>query len=717
MIKLKDVSKIYYNNGAVGTGFSNISVEFNIGEFVVVVGESGSGKSTLLNVISGLDTYEEGEMYINGEETSHYAEQDFEDYRRKYVANIFQSFNLVNSYTVKQNVELVLLINGYSKKDSKKRVEGILKDVGLWELRNKKVTKLSGGQKQRVAIARALAKETPIIIADEPTGNLDSEAANQIFELLHKASKGKLVVVVTHNPEQVEKYATRMIRMHDGHIVEDKKLKKVEKEEAKVAHHEEMSFISKCFLSLRNTFNIIPRFVVVLGIFLIASITILGEFANVNNSEYKDATLGASDVFIDTSPERIVINKENKEAITDEEIKKIESLEHVDRVVKRDWLLDQVVAYANDYTFTNDATIELIDNFDSKIVGGSKPVNDGEILYVGNKDSVDFLFKEYWFQKDGYVQCSSWFTDTILEAFNVPTKIVGYAYDDELEDNAIFYMNKKTYDMIQSLHLLLGSKIEIEGLDSNMISGINLSYDIPKGSVYLSPTVFEDGLAIPNREVVIKTYYENLKSNMKVINRLPEKSTATILFNPDDIYASLSDADYQLSIYADDYREVDNLVVKLKDMGFKVYPVKDTNALPQAIVRLYDFISYVGIGFIIIALFFVSYFVITLVLKSKTTYYAVVRILGGNIKLNKQLINLELFNSMSIAFIITLILSLLCHNRVIDIKQLNDVIRFLKPIHYVIVYVVMIIFLLLLSHKYSKKIFKDSMITTYNGEI
>ena len=123
MLKLKNVSKFYYNKGIIASGFTKINLDMNMGEFIVITGESGSGKSTLLNVISGLDSYEEGEMYIDGKETSHYTEKDFEEYRRKYIANIFQSFNLINSYTVYQNVELVLLLNGYKKKDVKKKIE------------------------------------------------------------------------------------------------------------------------------------------------------------------------------------------------------------------------------------------------------------------------------------------------------------------------------------------------------------------------------------------------------------------------------------------------------------------------------------------------------------------------------------------------------------------------------------------------------------------
>ena len=227
MLKLENVSKIYYTNGIVATGISKVNLELNIGEFVVITGESGSGKSTLLNVISGIDSYEEGEMYINGKETSHYTEKDFEEYRKKYIANIFQSFNLINSYTVYQNVELVLLLNGYKRRQIKKKVLDIIDKVGLTKFKNTKVSKLSGGQKQRVAIARAIVKDTPIIVADEPTGNLDTKSAYEIIELLKNVAKDKLVVIVTHNIEQVEKYATRIIKMHDGRMIQNTEIKNI----------------------------------------------------------------------------------------------------------------------------------------------------------------------------------------------------------------------------------------------------------------------------------------------------------------------------------------------------------------------------------------------------------------------------------------------------------------------------------------------------------
>jgi putative ABC transport system permease protein len=231
MIELRKVSKFYTNKDLVSTGFSKLDLNLDMGEFVAITGESGSGKSTLLNVISGLDSYEEGELFVAGEDTSAFRTEDYEQYRKTYIGNIFQDFNLVNSYTVYQNIELSMLLCGADKSVQREKIYECLRLVGMENYAKTKASKLSGGQKQRVAIARALAKNAPIIVADEPTGNLDSASAEKVMEILHRISADKLVVIVTHNYEQAEPYVTRKITMHDGRIIEDKKLRNKSAEE------------------------------------------------------------------------------------------------------------------------------------------------------------------------------------------------------------------------------------------------------------------------------------------------------------------------------------------------------------------------------------------------------------------------------------------------------------------------------------------------------
>ena len=341
MLELKNVSKFYYSKGIIATGFSKVSLKFEPGEFVAITGESGSGKSTLLNVISGLDSYEEGEMYINGEETSHYTEKDYEVYRRKYIGNIFQNFNLVNSYTVYQNIELIMLINGKTRKEVKEKVLELIKKVELYKYRNTKVSKLSGGQKQRVAIARALAQETPIILADEPTGNLDKRSSESVLKLLHEISKDKLVIVVTHNYDQIEEYTTRKIVMHDGRVMEDKKIKNYKKvDNIKISNSKDIRPLSKLRLGVRNTFNIIPKFLLILSVYIFIVYAMFFAYSSFQYAAYEESLNGYNPFFLNKDAKRIVIKKKNNEAFTEEDYKKIESLDNVDRVMKNDLALD-----------------------------------------------------------------------------------------------------------------------------------------------------------------------------------------------------------------------------------------------------------------------------------------------------------------------------------------------------------------------------------------
>mgnify|MGYP000426366470 FL=1 len=220
-IKLQNISKYYYSETAVTQALQGINLEFRMGEFVAITGESGSGKSTLLRIISGMDTFDDGELYVDGQPTFQYDEDDWEKYRRTKIGFVFQDYSLIGHYTAKENIVSALLIMGVPEKEAGDKAIHYLERVGLSAQRDQRASKLSSGQKQRLSIARALAKDTDIIVADEPTGNLDSETGAQIVKLLRDLSQDHLVIMVTHNYEQVEKYVTRKVRLHDGSLILD----------------------------------------------------------------------------------------------------------------------------------------------------------------------------------------------------------------------------------------------------------------------------------------------------------------------------------------------------------------------------------------------------------------------------------------------------------------------------------------------------------------
>ena len=221
MLEIKNITKTYETDGFVQRALDDVSINFRNNEFASILGPSGSGKTTLLNIIGGLDKYDSGDLVINEVSTKEYDDRNWDSYRNHRVGFIFQSYNLIAHQTVLQNVELALTLSGVSKDEREKRAKEVLDKVGLYEHINKLPNQLSGGQMQRVAIARALINDPDILLADEPTGALDSETSTQIMDLLRFVAKEKLVIMVTHNPELAEDYSTRIIKLKDGKITDD----------------------------------------------------------------------------------------------------------------------------------------------------------------------------------------------------------------------------------------------------------------------------------------------------------------------------------------------------------------------------------------------------------------------------------------------------------------------------------------------------------------
>lgn len=307
MLKLQNIKKDYITGDTAVHALKGVGIEFRKSEFVSILGHSGCGKTTLLNIIGGLDRYTDGDLFINGKSTKTYKDRDWDNYRNHSVGFIFQSYNLIPHQTVLSNVELALTLSGVSKQERRKRAEDALKKVGLGDQLGKKPNQMSGGQMQRVAIARALVNDPEILLADEPTGALDSETSVQIMELLKEISKDRLVIMVTHNPELAKQYSTRIVKLLDGNITDDsdpyggEETVKAEKAEGK---RPSMSFLTALSLSLNNLMTkkartFLTSFAGSIGIIGIALILSLSNGVNAYIQKVEEDTLSSYPITIE----------------------------------------------------------------------------------------------------------------------------------------------------------------------------------------------------------------------------------------------------------------------------------------------------------------------------------------------------------------------------------------------------------------------------------
>ncbi len=311
MLELENVKKSYKTAEYTQTALDDISLKFRKSEFVSILGPSGSGKTTLLNIIGGLDRYDSGDLVINGKSTKSYKDKDWDEYRNNSVGFIFQSYNLIGHISVLSNVEMSMTLSGVGKKEKKKRALEVLEKVGLKDHAYKKPNELSGGQMQRVAIARALVNNPDIILADEPTGALDSTTSVQIMELIKEISKDKLVIMVTHNPELAEKYSSRIIKLLDSKIIDDTNPYTPTKEEieeakdsAKKSRKTSMNFLTALSLSINNLRTkkgrtILTAFAGSIGIIGIATIMSLSNGVQEYINRTQEETLSSYPISIE----------------------------------------------------------------------------------------------------------------------------------------------------------------------------------------------------------------------------------------------------------------------------------------------------------------------------------------------------------------------------------------------------------------------------------
>lgn len=330
MLQIKNVKKSYTTGTFIQHALKGVSLDFRKNEFVAILGPSGSGKTTLLNIIGGLDRYDEGDLVINNKSTKKFKDTEWDAYRNNCIGFIFQSYNLISHITVLENVEMGMTLSGVSAKKRRKKALEVLDRVGLKEHAHKKPNQLSGGQMQRVAIARALANDPDIILADEPTGALDSKTSVQIMELISEIAKDKLVIMVTHNPELAKNYATRIIELKDGELISDSNPIKEEEKNNKKFNIKKtaMNFRTALNLSFNNIKTkkgrtLLTAFASSIGIIGIALILALSNGFDIQIDKFERNTLSSLPIII--SEQSMELTEEKMAEINNDTTSDLES--------------------------------------------------------------------------------------------------------------------------------------------------------------------------------------------------------------------------------------------------------------------------------------------------------------------------------------------------------------------------------------------------------
>ncbi len=749
MLKLENITKYYHSSTSVTCALSKINLEFKLGEFVAITGESGSGKTTLLNVISGLDTYEDGELYYKGNPTSYYSAEELENYRKSEIAFIFQNYNLIDSFTVLENVMVPLIIDGMPTKEAKHKANQLLDEVGIKRLKNKKATKLSGGERQRVAIARALAKETNIIVADEPTGNLDAENGKMIMELLKKISTNKLVIVVTHNMPQAEPYITRKIRLHDGVVVLDET-----KEEVKTLPSTEKdkhcNNVSTAFNFFLLNLKSQPKRTILL--FLMVFVNVLATFiclgTIVSNLDDNKTKKLSDDIFINHDMTRLIVKETNNKSI-DNEILERAKVKKVSQVEKYDYITD-----INYFRPEDCSTLYLggwQDNEESQIFV------DNTTFYVKNRDrfvrSMSSLKEEDL--KEGRLPTSNlemvvytndssklnstetvyfcnskkWGKDTVV---TYEIKIVGILK----EPSSQVYFSEDICRMLELTNLNLQLQYPYTYvLDdwqkrSKLISYnyIMIDYSLTGNEVSLSPSYFEDYTTTKNNPNVklsennqLNLSFDRINKTYSVVISLNHQfesfdeglGVSQTLFN--QIYNELVDKK-QFAVYIDDYAYTDDVINALSKNGLQAISCYRSSVAGYDMGKVTA--RYITLAISLVGLIVINIVIILLcygILKLKKNDYLILKMLGLSNKTNKIINIIEMIfytiTSMLCLIVITTIISKTTNN-----TYLIEFFKYIRVYHYIICLGLVLITALIISYDFTKFIKNKIKITSLKEE-
>ncbi len=694
MIELKNVSKYYNNNGVVNLGLRNVNLNFDKNEIVAIVGESGSGKSTLLNVICGVDSYDEGEMLFNGYETSYFNQEDMDTYRKQNVSFIYQNYNIIDSYTVLENVMFPLLINGLTKKEAKERALKLIEKVGLKHRANNRGVKLSGGEKQRCVIARALATDCPILACDEPTGNLDSKTGKEIIELIKEVSRDKLVLIVTHNYEQVEGIVTRTIKMSDGEVVSDSNVNTHSLEETKETEIfnddvKKIKYSTIASIGINNLTSTPKKNIFILMVLFVLSFIGLVLFGNCYSSNV-ESQLNSYDGYSNIVRERIIVYEKDHKTFDPS-------------------IFSDFEYYSNSFYEENDSYYLSLQ---SKKVYFYEQVNITQ--------HMPYILKNVKGTKE--INSSG--------AFLVLPKLYNYHDDYELDE---LLTNEST------LYTFGGSKlINIVGVATSseinrallvcskeLLATVNpYDYSFEYATVYYDD--FEASFKINYTNEVSKPRLRVLSNDneVKSIKLDPSYSKYKICkFTIDagecevvtdsiggylDLPSFYLEKDcYELSIYSKNVNDV----IKIAEANGLNYLIPSKSG---ASIVSFSFITFVFsvIYSVLIMIFivFISYTVLQKVYQSRRKDYAIMRSLG---MMRPQMAKIIRYEVCVLGFIASILSLLFCLVIVLIVKPIDGPFVYVFTPWFIVLYLIfMFLFDLRLANKFNKKLFKFSVTKT-----
>ncbi len=691
MLKLENISKYYYASNSVVPALRKINLEFALGEFVVITGESGSGKSTILNIISGLDTYDEGEMWIKEEATSHFDDDDWEEYRKNKISYVFQNYKLIENYSAIYNIESVLLIQGYELQEARKRAKELLGKVGLKGLENHRTSKLSAGQKQRLAIARALAKNTQIIIADEPTGNLDSETGKQIMKLLVSLSKERLIIVVTHNYEEAEPYATRKIRIHDGEIVADLP---IHNKETQISQSNELPGDEKYLSEKKSDRRIAWRFtlmnavsqkrmsILFLSFLFVAamiSFVFISEiFSNLDNTFTKDYDTKA---FLNGNSKRIVVKKPDNSDITEMDMKNFNEIKYVEMSDLYDYANDinYYITSGEDYDYSYQygsgfaqQNVNKKVNFlqSTKFVRSAacitkEDLREGQVPKERNEvvlysEDASMLGKELpcYFTAQNMWQYDSYYSTIVKVVGLLKKKSDQIYFSSELCSMLTVDMYDISFEMQLCKNNLTGVyEIQLpfipvigEGIEKGIL---RISSDLVNSSTYDLVGEGTATVTVPDDNQKDETQFEY---NINVINDFNESSKRFVEINEDWFYELCDFKSSQASLYLTDYVHTDEVLKQLKKKGYEAISVVRLGSIKYNSWKAAARSSAIGIALLVLMILgMVEVILSAAFLKVRHKDYRVLPSVGMNYKTLRLMYYYEMLIYAVEAILITII--------------------------------------------------------------